>query len=680
MSRICWIAAVLACAFPVAASAQVVLDGTRSPALAGADDLGALSGQTVVAGARLLLRRPADRQARLDELLGAQQDPASPLYHRWLGPAELGHDFGPSPASVATAENWLTAQGFTIGAVSPTRMAISFSGTARAVARAFGASVHAYALRGRQVDALAADPAIPASLSGIVAGLAGLGGSVPEPQLRPIGPVTRSATGWMLKPGKPGARPAFDVTVDGDVQQDVAPADFATIYGINPLRAGASPILGSGQTIAVVEDSDILPADWSSFRASFGLSTYAATLTITHPGCSDPGRTADESEAALDAEWSTAVAPAAAIQLASCSDASGGIQAALQGLVDQSTSPRVISVSFGECESELGAAAAMSWANLVQEGAAEGISIFVSTGDSGSAGCDQNAAVATHGISVNGLASSPYDVAVGGTDFADFATNTVATYWNTSNGSADGSAKSYIPEIPWNDTCANSILASYEGSTPLAFCNSRTGASFIAPGGGGGGASTLFAKPSYQSGVYGIPKDGKRDLPDVVSFAANGLFGHALLYCMSDTAEGGTACNYANGTAVEANSAGGTSFAAPAFAGIQALIDQKKGGTQGNPDAHLYALSIAQGQNYGSACNASYGTSQPAGCVFHDVAEGGNDQACKKGSTACYTGGNTRGVLSTSTTSEADAFSASVGFDLTTGLGSVNVANLVGAF
>ena len=677
--RLALLGALTASPLAAVAAPVVTLSGTRSASLSGAADLGALTNDAPIASTRILLKRAAAQQAAFDQLTTAQQDPASPLYHRWLSAGEIGAEFGPPAASVSKVAGWLRAQGLTVGAVSPTRMSIAFSGTAGAVGAAFHAAVHGYQLHGSPLAALSSDPQIPSELAGIVGGLTGLSGTRPEPLVRPVGPVARAEDGsWH---GASGAAPGLTTTYNGAQQEDVAPADFATIYNVNPLRTGSAPTLGSGQTIAVVEDSDIKTADWNSFRAAFGLSGYAATLSVTHPGCGDPGSNGDEGEAALDAEWATAIAPAAAITLASCSNASGGIQASLQGLVDAAAPPRVISVSFGECESQLGSAAAQSWAALLQQGAAEGVSIFVSTGDSGSAGCDQNAAIASNGIAVNGLASSQYDVAVGGADFDDFATNTVSTYWNATNTGTYGSAKSTIPEIPWNDTCANPVLASYEGSaSTLSFCNTSTGRNFLAPGGAGGGASTLFAKPSFQSGVYGIPNDHARDLPDVVLFASNGLFGHALVYCMSDTAQGGSACSYGNGAAVTASSAGGTSFAAPAFAGIQALIDQRKGAAQGNPDPRLYVLSVRQGNQFGTGCTSSYGTGQPAGCVFHDITTGGIDQACSSGSASCYSAGNSYGVLSTSAARQSDAYGAAIGYDLTSGLGSVNVANLVGAY
>jgi subtilase family serine protease len=666
----------------LASEPTLTIAGARSAALSAASDLGATGGDTVVT-ARLLLARQAARQAAFDHLTQAQQDPSSPLYHRWLTAAEIGTEFGPSSASIAKTTSWLAAQGLTVGVVSPAGTSITFSGPASTVQSAFKAPVHAYRVRGHQVNAFSADPQIPATLAGDVAGLAGLGGSRPEPLVRPMGPVVRDSNGaWHKAVPTSGVTPNLTTTVDGVAQQDVAPPDFATIYNVTRLRFGQHPLTGFGQTVGIVEDSDMNRLDWVTFRSVFQLTGNAGLLIATHPGCSDPGTNVDEAETALDAEWVTAVAPAAAILVSSCSDASGGIQAALQGLINLYSPPRVISVSFGECESQFGASAAASWSALLQQAAAEGVSVFVSTGDTGSAGCESGtSSTAQNGIAVNGLASTAYNVAVGGTDFSDMANNTVSNYWNSTNSTTYGSAKSYIPEIPWNDTCANPVLATYEGSAgTLSFCNTATGRGFLAPGGGGGGASMFTTKPSFQStALLGMPNDGARDIPDVSLFASNGVFGHALIYCMSNTAQGGSACNYTNGASVSASSAGGTSFAAPAFAAIQALIDQKKGATQGNPAARLYALAAAQFNTAGTTCNASNGPISTT-CLFHDITTGGNDQACRNHSPNCYTDGRNYGVLSQSSSTESDAYGAATGYDLATGLGSVDVTNLVNAY
>ncbi len=670
-----------ALAAPIAATAA--LTGSRPPALDTATDLGALDSALPLSAVTISLSRTPARQQAFDALVAAQANHASPQYHQWLTAGAIGTGYGPSQAAINAVVQWAMSANLHVVSIAPSGMWMVVSGTVGALGRAFHTAIHGYRTEdGRTIVASTGGEAVPAALGSIVAGVR-LNGYQPRPLVVPAGPVVRHGNGgWSAAPG---ATPSFTFTDDGAQQEDVAPADYATIYDVNKLRTAASPVLGSGETIAVVEDTDMKAADFNTFRSTFGLSSYTGTLTQVHPGtgCTDPGSNADEVEAALDAEWAGALAPDASIVLASCADTStgGGIQAALQGLVSESTPPPVISVSYGECESELGTSAAQSWAEILEEASAEGVSVFVSSGDSGSAGCDQDATIATHGLAVNGLASSSYDVAVGGTDFDDLATKTVATYWNTTNTSIDGSAKSYVPETPWNNTCANPILSSYEGSaSTLAFCNTATGREFLAPAGDGGGASAIFAKPSWQAAT-GVPADGKRDLPDVSMFAANGLWGHALVYCMSDTAEDGTACTYSSGSVIEASSAGGTSFAAPALAGIQALIDGKKGAKQGNAASRLYALASSQfSGSTASSCASSQGASSGTSCVFHDVRIGGNDQACKSRGTNCYSGGKSYGVLSTSTSAEADGYPAGTGYDEATGLGSLDVANLVNAF
>src|SRR5208337_239423 len=250
------------------------------------------------------------------------------------------------------------------------------------------------------------------------------------------------------------------------------PADLATIYDFNPLFAAGYS--GQGQTIVVIEDSDVYStADWTTFRTTFGLaSAYPeGTLTQVHPpssdpnNCTDPGVNGDDAEAAIDVEWASAGAPNAAIELASCADtATFGGFIALQNLLNASrTPPAIVSISYGECEVASGAAQNASINSLYQQAVAAGVSVFVSAGDEGAASCDANATRATHGISVGGFASTPYNVAVGGTDFGDTYAGTNSTYWSSTNGTTYGSALSYIPEIPWNDSCASELIYSAFG-------------------------------------------------------------------------------------------------------------------------------------------------------------------------------------------------------------------------
>jgi hypothetical protein len=309
---------------------------------------------------------------------------------------------------------------------------------------------------------------------------------------------------------------------------------------------------------------------------------------------------------------------------------------------------------------------------------------------------------------VNGFASTPYNVAVGGTDFSDTYADTNSTYWKASNDGNDASARSYIPEIPWNNTCASGLVLNLVGASVAygsngGYCNTADAQEFAlnstAAGSGGpsncaSGAPSIdsngllagvgscvgTAKPSWQNGVFGLPNDGVRDVPDVSLFASNGnVWGHAYIECYSDVANGGSPCT---GTPDNWTPIGGTSISAPILAGIQALINQKTGAAQGNPNYVYYKLAASQYGSSGSAsCNSSNGNAVGSGCIFYDVTQGDNVVPCFGfdcyGATGSLTGGYYYGVLSTSAATNSPAFAAQTGWDFATGIGTVNVANLV---
>ena len=332
---------------------------------------------------------------------------------------------------------------------------------------------------------------------------------------------------------------------------------------------------------------------------------------------------------------------------------------------------------------------------MYQQAVAEGVSVFVAAGDEGAASCDAGATQATHGTGVSGFASTPYNVAVGGTDFGDTYARSNATYWNSSNTNVYGSAKSYIPEIPWNDSCASVLIANYLGySTPYGsngFCNSSAGRGYLDVVSGSGGPSGCatgtpstngvvsgsckgYAKPSWQSVVVGNPSDGVRDIPDISLFAANGVWGHYYVICWSDTRNGGAPCT---GAPSSWAGAGGTSFSSPIMAGIQALVNQKAASRQGNPNPVYYQLAASEYGTSGSAsCTSVNGMTPAAGCTFYDVTQGDMDVNCT-GSQNCYVPSGRNGVLSTSRSSYSKAYGTTTGWDFATGIGTVNAYNLV---
>jgi subtilase family serine protease len=661
----------------------VTLAGHTHPLAVPKNDRGAVEDGMPMDHMFLQLRRSPEQEEALQRTIEELQDPQSSSYHHWLTAEEMGRSFGPAQRDVDTVVAWLSSHGLQVNTVHKNGLTVDISGTAGQVREAFHTEIHKYMVNGKQHIANASDPQIPAAVAPVVAGFVALHDFMPKPAL--------------MKPMKSFTSPCNGCPdgLNGMPFYDEAPADLATIYNVTPLYRAKKPITGKGQTVVVLERTDIKPADVTTFRKAFGLSSYSGTFKQIHPGagCTDPGMNADEIEAALDAEWAGAVAPDAAVELAACADTAtnfGGFIAA-QNLLDLANPPRIMSLSYIGCEAFQGPGPnGNGFINsLWQQAAGEGVSVFVSSGDGAAAGCDDfnlpSPTYATGGIAANGLASTPYDVATGGTDFLDTYENANSTYWTSTNDPIGKSAKSYVPEMPWNDSCGSSIIFSFYGyKSSIAFCNSTTGANFLNIVGGSGAPSFVYSKPSWQTGILGIPNDGKRDLPDVSLFASNGAWQHLILFCMSDAAQGGVPCDYTNGTDTLDNSAGGTSFTAPQFASIQALINQKTGEPQGNPDPIYYKLAKTE---YGSSsdpnnnnlydCNASRGNGVSSSCIFHDVTVGNNVVPCF-GTVNCYDPSPSGyGILATSNLYAIEAYPATKGWDFATGLGSVNVTNLV---
>jgi hypothetical protein len=661
----------------------VTLAGNTRPEVKATYDRGLVADSFPMEHMLLQLKRSPEQERELQQIIDELTDPSSPNFHHWLTAKEFGERFGLVKQDLDTITRWLESHGFRVNVVYENGVLIDFSGTAGQVRAAFHTEIHKLDVKGEKHIANMSDPRIPAALAPAVVGVVSLHDFLPRPMYKPRANYTyKDPMGYPL--------------------YGVVPADLATIYNLNPLfSVGLS---GQGQTIVVLEDSDVYStADWTTFRSTFGLSSYTGgSFTEIHPAppsgtnnCTDPGVNANgnDSEATLDAEWASASAPSAAIELASCKDTTtfGGLFA-LQNLLNaSSTPPALVSISYGECEAINGASSNAAYNAAYQQAATEGVSVFVAAGDEGASLCSAGQHYATYGIGVSGFASTPYNVAVGGTDFGDSYADTNSTYWG-GNTSTYGSALSYIPEIPWNDSCASTLVATYEGYPSTygsnGFCNSTTGQSFwdITAGGGGpsgcatgsplkdgvvDGSCAGWPKPSWQS-LVGNPSDRVRDIPDVSLFAADGLWWHFYIFCWSDTVLGGASCS---GNPSTWMAGGGTSFSSPIMAGIQALVNQSAGGPQGNPNPVYYRLAASEyGASGNSSCNSTLGNTVGSSCIFYDVTQGDMDLPCT--GLNCYDPSGAIGVLSTLNSEYQPAYGTTTGWDFATGIGTLNAANL----
>jgi subtilase family serine protease len=726
----------------------VTLKGSTHPAAKAANDRGRVSPDLPMTDLVLVLSRSAEQQAAFDKFVASQYEIGSPDYHHWLEPEEVGERFGPAESDIATLSNWMSGHGFSIDEVSKDRMSIRFSGTAGQVERTFHTEIHNLEAKGEQHIGNMSDAQIPAALAAAVVGIKALHNFFPKPLHKLGSKVTfnRNAGIWernasgALAGSETSAAPAtvhaqFGFTTgsgsSASLVEDVVPYDFATIYNVLPLWN--SGIDGTGQTIAIAGTSNINLADVANFRSIFGLPAKAPTVIIANG--TDPGDCptasdscdADLTENTLDVEWSGAVAKGANIVLVasgSNSTTTDTLYSSESYIVEHKTAP-VMNVSYGECELFNGTAENALYNSMWESAATEGIAVFVASGDASSALCDEGLSISAtyaskYGLAVSGLASTPYNTAVGGTDFN--WGSTAAPYWKSTNSATTGaSALGYVPEVPWDNTCTNPLALTYLEDVATvarisgvdnaeAACNFvyndwksiaiQYGISlsdFVGIVGGSGGASGCVAnngqsvssctgtstgaangslplvndgwpKPVWQTGVSGIPSDGVRDLPDVSFFAANGFLGSAYVICVS--ANGACVSSSALTTNPVVQEVGGTSVSSPAMAGVMALINQKAGTAQGSPNAELYTLAARQ--DY-SSCSAQSVTASSS-CYFNDINSGTNAVPCAANSPNCTVldSEDAIGILT--------GHSAGTDYDLATGLGSLNVANVVNAW
>jgi hypothetical protein len=706
---------------PIDETKLVTLSRNTRPEANATNDRGALPEGYAIDHMLLQLQRSPQQEQALVALIDQMNNRKSPNFHKWLTAEQIGQQFGVAQEDIATVTRWLESHGFQVNKVYPSGMLIDFSGVAGQVKEAFHTEIHNLEVNGQAHLSNMSDPQIPAALAPVITGIFSLNDFKSEA-------MNKSAKDYTFA----GCTSATNLTEPGTCYA-ITPQDNAVIYNLNPLwNAG---ITGQGQTIALIEDSntyttgtaETTDSDWSTYRSTFGLSGYSATYSTVHPGgCTDPGTNGDDGEAAIDVEMASSFAPSAAIELASCASSgfTEGTALAVANLVNGSGPyPGVLSMSYGLCEAATGNGETAYFYNAFEQAAAEGISAFASSGDAGTGQCGNifNGVGSEYNVTslaVTGWGETPFNVSVGGTDFEDTYNSktgqnggaALSTYWNSTNSATYGSALSYVPEIPWNDSCSSTLIAGVLNGSPFTnwttygtagACNKAPGNStsgYLVLGAGAGGASSCatgnggtaqeaaaasdtycqgWAKPSYQSGsalaggqaVYGQPSDGVRDVPDVAMFASNGPWGHFETVCWSDpsqTSGGATSCSGAPSTWA---GFGGTSVAAPSMAGIQALINQKTGERWGNPNPVYYQIAqnqygAAGGTFQGTGCNSSTGNT--GGCAFNDVTQGDNSVACEDdGTTArshCYLPTGTIGVDSTDTISSTTILTGGSGY------------------
>ena len=621
------------------------LSGHRVAWASAQNDHGAVADDLRLQNLTLTLNRTAEREQAFQQLLKDRQDPASPDYHRWLTPVEVGERFGASQHDIDAVSAWLSSQGLHVDSVANSRTRIAFSGAAGAVAQAFATPLHNYAVGDATRLANVDDPQIPTALADVVMSVAGLHTIKYRPAHHMTAPQQATAV-------PPVTQPALtNCPASGSCTYYVFPADFAKIYDLP-----ASSIDGSGQTIAIVSKTRVYDTDDNNFMSLAGVS-FSTPIVIVPPAGTDPGPPAttcttsgstntcskpsaavsNQSEATLDVQRAGSVAPGATLKLIASADTGSGaamtdgIVIDIEYAIDTMPVPaQILSISFSSCESDNGASATIGFDQLYKQAAMEGISVFVASGDGGVAGCEalDSTPSTTQTVSTNTLCASGYVTCVGGTEFADQANP--STYWAASNGTNFLSALGYIPEGAWNDPLDSS------GKTQFAAT--------------GGGVSAYIPTPSWQTGT-GVPGSQGRYTPDV-SFGASTREGYFTCFAAE------AASCVVSGGSFSFFGSGGTSASTPSMAGIAALLNQKTGAAQGNLNPTLYALAA-----------------NPANGVFHDVTVSSSGVSGCAVSIPSLCNNSTPGP--TGLSGGLQGFLVGTGYDEATGLGSIDVANLL---
>lgn len=598
---------------PSSLDARIELRDSVSPRVRSAQVMGHLPGETALTGMSVVIKPSAAQQAELTQLLADQQNPNSPQYHKWLTPETYGARFGLSDTDLGILQNWLTTRGFTVDSVAASRNRIVFSGTASAVESAFSTTLQRFHGNSQDYFENSTAVSLPSSLADAVSGITGI-------------------SSFHLQPPTRNATVAVPLYTGGTGYHYIVPWDFRQIFGMNSLVGQGYD--GTGVKIGVIGQSSVDTTQLTYFQQKIGQTIKLPTMVLVpQTGTAGQYSKSDEGESELDLEYASGTAPGATVLFIYTGlGQNNGVFDALMYAIT-SNQAQILTLSYGGCESQNGSYASSTLEPVLAQASSQGQTVMVSSGDTGAASCEpssNNTTTAKGGLSVSYPASSPNVTAVGGTQLnSGTEPSTSNQYWSSTNNSSKGSAVGYMPETSWNDTVAYGALSA-----------------------SGGGASAIFGKPSWQTGT-GVPADSRRDVPDVAFPSA--VEQHAYIVCtveatcLNNTVFGSGDTTVSNGGLI-----GGTSAAAPNFAAFLAVVEQATGNAAGlgNINPKLYTLAAGS----------------TATTIFHDITTGNNIVNCTGGTTGCSS--------TASATTGTMGYSAGTGYDLVTGLGSIDASGL----
>jgi hypothetical protein len=504
----------------------------------------------------------------LQSFLSQLYNPDSPFYHRFLTPSQFYARYGPDQVEVTALTAYMQSKGVQIHISMASPNVAEVRGTVSQIENALKTQIDSFSWNGQVFYSATSQAQLPSQFSNIqmIYGLedfdSQLGGTGAVPLYRTLGTVA------------PGQTPNNFLYY--------SPSEIEQMYNATSLlNAGYT---GTGVSIAIIDayGDPYIQQELQNFSAEFRLPLYNGTLHIIPVGTYNPWigiATGWNLEIALDVEWAHAMAPNATINLYIANDTGNHLFEAVldatlgfNGTINDVYHNNIISMSWGAPENDIGSSTTVDpvfglnypWLDQVfQMDAALGITAFASSGDSGA--YDQYYGQTSPYGGALYPSTDPYVTGVGGTSLY---MNTTSGYYQLPYANATGT---YGNETAWS-------WNNYYGW------------------GTGGGWSTLFGKPSWQTGP-GVVNNGERGDPDV-AWDADVQTG--VLVSLFDSATG----------SYDYYVVGGTSVGSPCWAGSMALIDQKAGSPLGLVNPTIYSI-LNNGTEYSKA--------------FHDITVGNNN-------------------------------------------------------
>ena len=602
-------------AFAASASASgtpgprmVALSG--NPATSGASKTGSFSSSQMTVSVALAPRNTTGLQALLKNLY----TPGSGKYEKWLAKGQFNKRFGPAAATTAVVQHYLTQEGLTI-TNSGSEFLVSATGSSKQVAAAFDTSFSNYrGARGTRFYANSSAARLPASLASSVLGVLGLNSAVREHDMvqratttkRPSGRSSAKAT-KACETGYPTDAQLFAFFNDG--------TNFPSGFGDGPSCSGLTPSQtnslydaphvgpkgkGKGVTMAVFELSAYLSSDithWAHFTYGNKFTPPLENVNVDggpqHPKCPKgdscaPANQAFAGDIEVDAdiEQQLTIAPDAAhlIVYNAPNDETGQTELAEYTKIANDDSAASVSSSWGECESEEGAAMAKAEDIAFEQMATQGQSMFASAGDDGAFDCGTTPQT----LAVDDPESQPWVTSVGGTS------------WQTDNpGTNTHPAYKAGVESVWNVDSLCNESADEGGDTGLDWCDST--------GAGGGGSSSFWGRPWYQAGpgvinsfvttgngttqcAFATKGTRCRQVPDISANADQ--YTPYAEYCTGNSKTPGSVCGTFSSSQPTPGwfGIGGTSLSSPLWSGIAADRDSFQGHRSGNFNPMVYRL------------------------------------------------------------------------------------------